>query len=70
MNIEITDVVIVAVIVGFVEMAKGIGLPVRSWISGFIRYTGYCDWSCLLPGDIKTSCYVWHCLRSHFMRAI
>ncbi|MDT2293262.1 hypothetical protein P7H15_10995 [Paenibacillus larvae] len=31
MNIEkITDVVIVAVIVGFVEMAKGgIGLPVR-----------------------------------------
>ncbi|MDT2295104.1 hypothetical protein P7H15_23025 [Paenibacillus larvae] len=29
MNIEITDVVIVAVIVGLVEMAKGIGLPVR-----------------------------------------
>jgi hypothetical protein len=29
MNIEITDVVIVAVIIFFVEMAKGIGLPVR-----------------------------------------
>ncbi|AGN89337.1 transposase [Paenibacillus larvae] len=29
MNIEITDVVIVAVIVGLVEMAKGMGLPVR-----------------------------------------
>ncbi|MCY7476706.1 hypothetical protein [Paenibacillus larvae] len=29
MSIEITDVVIVAVIVGLVEMAKGIGLRVR-----------------------------------------
>ncbi|MEV3197113.1 hypothetical protein ABNF16_21140 [Paenibacillus larvae] len=29
MNIEITDAVIVAVIVGLVEMAKGMGLPVR-----------------------------------------
>ncbi|MDT2295407.1 transposase [Paenibacillus larvae] len=55
MNIEITDVVIVVVvIVGFVEMAKGIGLPVRlapvlSVILGIATGVVY------FPGDIKTS---------------
>ncbi|AQZ48837.1 hypothetical protein ERICIV_02792 [Paenibacillus larvae subsp. larvae] len=54
MSIEITDVVIVAVIVGLVEMAKGIGLPVRlapvlSVILGIAAGVVY------FPGDIKTS---------------
>ncbi|AUS03575.1 transposase [Paenibacillus larvae] len=54
MNIEITDVVIVAVIVGLVEMAKGIGLPVRlapvlSVILGIVAGIVY------FPGDLKTS---------------
>ncbi|MDT2288720.1 transposase [Paenibacillus larvae] len=54
MNIEITDVVIVAVIVGIVEMAKGIGLPVRlapvlSVILGIVAGVVY------FPDDIKTS---------------
>lgn len=29
MNMEITEVMIVAVIVGLVEIAKGVGLPIR-----------------------------------------
>ncbi|MEV2354108.1 transposase [Paenibacillus larvae] len=54
MNIEITDVIIVAVIVGLVEMAKGIGLPVRlapvlSVILGIVAGVVY------FPGDLKTS---------------
>ncbi|ARF70789.1 transposase (plasmid) [Paenibacillus larvae subsp. pulvifaciens] len=54
MNIEITDVVIVAVIVGLVEMAKGIGLPVRlapvlSVILGVVAGVIY-----LAPWDLKT----------------
>jgi hypothetical protein len=54
MNIEITDVVIVAVIVGIVEMAKGIGLPARlapllSVILGIVVGVVY------YPGDLKTS---------------
>ncbi|MCY9687636.1 transposase [Paenibacillus larvae] len=54
MNIEITDVVIVAVIVGLVEMAKGIGLlvrlaPVLSVILGIVAGIVY------FPGDLKTS---------------
>ncbi|MDT2260625.1 hypothetical protein P7H06_15495 [Paenibacillus larvae] len=48
MNIEITDVVIVAVIVGFVEMAKGIGLPVRL-APVLSRYPGHHSRRCLLP---------------------
>ncbi|MCY9511470.1 transposase [Paenibacillus larvae] len=51
MNIEITDVVVVAVIVGLVEMAKGMGLPVRlapvlSVILGIaagVAYIAVCD---------------------------
>ncbi|ARF66651.1 transposase [Paenibacillus larvae subsp. pulvifaciens] len=54
MNIEITDALLVAVIVGFVEMAKGIGLPARlapvlSVILGIVAGVVY------FPGDIKTS---------------
>ncbi|MDT2255695.1 hypothetical protein P7H17_20115 [Paenibacillus larvae] len=54
MNIEITDALLVAVIVGFVEIAKGMGLPVRlapvlSVILGIIAGVVY------FPGDVKTS---------------
>ncbi|MCY9511979.1 transposase [Paenibacillus larvae] len=54
MNIEITDAVIVAVIVGLVEVAKRMGLPVRlapalSVILGIIAGVVY------FPGDVKTS---------------
>ncbi|MEV2910049.1 transposase [Paenibacillus larvae] len=54
MNIEITDVVIVAVIVGIVEMAKGMGLPARlapllSVILGIMAGVVY------FPGDLKIS---------------
>ncbi|AHD04967.1 hypothetical protein ABNB59_09245 [Paenibacillus larvae] len=48
MNIEITDVVIVAVIVGIVEMAKGIGLPVR--LAPVLSVTLHRSRRCLLPG--------------------
>ncbi|WP_241898778.1 transposase, partial [Paenibacillus larvae] len=49
-----TDVVIVAVIVGLVEMGEGIGLPVRlapvlSVILGIVAGIVY------FPGDLKTS---------------
>ncbi|MDT2295608.1 hypothetical protein P7H15_26180 [Paenibacillus larvae] len=46
MNIEITDVVIVAVIVGIVEMAKGSTAGSSSSCS--VRYPGYCGRRCLL----------------------
>ncbi|MEV2910748.1 transposase [Paenibacillus larvae] len=54
MNIEITDAVIVAVIVGLVEVAKRMGLPVRlapalSVILGIVAGVVY------FPGDVKTS---------------
>ncbi|AQR77421.1 transposase [Paenibacillus larvae] len=54
MNIEITDALLVAVIVGFVEISKRMGLPVRlapvlSVILGIIAGVVY------FPGDVKTS---------------
>ncbi|MEV2910535.1 transposase [Paenibacillus larvae] len=54
MNIEITDALLVAVIVGLVEVAKRMGLPVRlapaiSVILGIIVGIVY------FPGDLKTS---------------
>ncbi|QHZ50046.1 hypothetical protein ERICV_05147 [Paenibacillus phage phiERICV] len=54
MNIEITDALLVAVIVGFVEIAKGVGLPVRlapvlSVILGIVAGIAY-----MAVWDIKT----------------
>ncbi|WP_182914650.1 transposase [Paenibacillus thiaminolyticus] len=53
MNMEISDVMIVAVIVGLVEIAKGLGLssrlaPVLSIILGIAAGVVY-----LAPGDLK-----------------
>ncbi|MGG4396086.1 transposase [Paenibacillus thiaminolyticus] len=53
MNMEITEVMIVAVIVGLVEIAKGLGLPIRlapvlSIILGIAAGVVY-----LAPGDLK-----------------
>ncbi|QHZ54022.1 transposase [Paenibacillus larvae] len=54
MNIEITDALLVAVIIGLVECAKGIGMPAR-FSPIFSIALGITVGIVYFPGDLKTS---------------
>ncbi|MDT2261966.1 transposase [Paenibacillus larvae] len=53
MNIEITDALLVAVIVGFVEISKRMGLPVR--LAPVLSLSCIIAGVVYFPGDVKTS---------------